>query len=127
MKCPECQNTFALTWIRYFRSPMGRLSCPNCGVQLALKHRWFYWPAMAFSGVVLCLPLAWLGYRLTDSIVVTMAAATIGWLISGLPADRWLEERFAVLKPLHKRGTPPEEMPMGPETRAEEEPKEESV
>jgi hypothetical protein len=103
------------------------MSCPGCGERLALKHRWFYWPAMVFGGTVLCLPLAWLGYRLTDSIVVTMSAATIGWLISGLPTDRWLEDRFAILKSLDNRGTPPKESPAEPKAAVDEEPEKEQV
>ena len=98
MKCPECGETFALTWARYFRAPLGRLSCPDCGARLAFGHRWFYWPGMALGGAVMCAPLAWLGYRFTGSIVVTLACAALGWAVSGLPADWWLESRFAVLR-----------------------------
>jgi hypothetical protein len=106
---------------------MGRMSCPSCGVRLAMKHRWFYWPAMVLSGIVLCVPLSLLAYRLTDSMVVTMLAATIGWILSGLPADKYLEANFAILKVAGKATISPDDAPPEPEEAAAEEPKEENV
>ena len=129
MKCPECKETIALTWSRYFRSPLGRMACPSCGVRLVLKHRWFYWPAMALSGILLCFPLSVLAYRLTGSMFVTMTAAATGWMISGLPADKYLEAHFAVLKPLGNKTAPANTAPTEPKSAAEtdSEPEEEQA
>jgi hypothetical protein len=82
---------------------------------------------MAFGGTLLCLPLAVLGYRLTGSMIVTMAAAAAGWMLSGLPADKYLEGHFAVLKPMGKAKTPPKETPPEPKEGGEEELKEEQA
>ncbi len=128
MKCPECQTVFPLTWTRYFRAPWGRMDCPSCGVRLALKHRWFYWPAMALGGILLCFPLSVLAYRLTGSLVVTLVAAASGWILSGVPADLWLEERFAILRPVARAKTgvgktlpaPGENHPKEPEKEQEQ-------
>ena len=98
MKCPECEDSFPFTWARYLRAPLGRTNCPSCGARLALKHRWFYWPAMVLGGALLGAPLGVLGYYLTGSVIVTIVAAGVGWLLSGVPADWYLESRFSIPK-----------------------------
>lgn len=127
MKCPECEESFPFTWARYMRAPLGRTSCPSCGARLVLKHRWFYWPAMVLGGALLCAPLAVLGYRLTGSMVVTMLAAGIGWLLSGVPADYYLEARFSLLKPVGKAKIKSGETDPEQEESVAEEPQEENA
>jgi DNA-directed RNA polymerase subunit RPC12/RpoP len=102
MKCPECKDRFALTWLRYAKAPLGRISCPSCGARLVLKHRWFYWPAMLLGCALVCTAFLALGDRLTGSIVVTVLGATLGGLSLVLPADKYLEAHFSVLAPVSK-------------------------
>ncbi len=115
MKCPECQNVFPLTWVRYFGAPTGRMSCPNCDARLVGKHRWSYYPALVSAWLLLFAPIALLGFRFDDSMVMMMATATVSWLLV-LPFDRYMDDRFAVLNPMDKEEAPTNRAPFEPET-----------
>lgn len=96
MKCPQCNNDFPLTWRRYFKAALGRISCPSCHGKLVNTHRWFYWPLMIVGCCILGIPLAILGAK------HGVAGVLAGWLIGafgvGIPFDRFLEMRFSVLR-----------------------------
>ncbi len=96
MKCPQCDNDFLLTWKRYIKAPLGRVSCPSCYAKLVVTHRWFYWPLMILGCCILSIPLAIFGAR------YGVAGALTGWAIGafvvGIPFDRFLEIRFSVLR-----------------------------
>jgi hypothetical protein len=72
------------------------MSCPSCNAGLVIKHRWFYWPLMILGCCILSVPLAILGAK------YGVAGAAMGFLIGafgvGLPFDRFLENRFSVLR-----------------------------
>jgi hypothetical protein len=94
MRCPQCDSDFPLTWKRYIKAPLGRISCPSCNEKLVTTHRWFYWPLMVLGCCILGIPLAILGAK------YGIAGALTGWFIGafgvGLPFDRFLESRFSV-------------------------------
>jgi hypothetical protein len=96
MKCPQCDNDFLLTWSRYIKAPLGRVSCPSCHAKLVCTHRWFYWPLMILGCCILGIPLAILGAN------YGVAGLLTGWFIGafcvGIPFDRFLEIRFSVLR-----------------------------
>ena len=127
MRCPECEDSFPFTWVRYMRAPLGRTCCPFCDARLVLKHRWFYWPAMVLGGALVCAAFFALGNSLTGSIVVTMAFTFLGGLLCVLPADKYLETHFSVLMPVGKRKSPAAEVPPVPEESNIQEPEEEQA
>ncbi|HUL29949.1 MAG TPA: hypothetical protein VLZ03_05790 [Thermodesulfobacteriota bacterium] len=95
MKCPQCDHDILLTWKRYTKTPLGRMSCPSCHAKLVCTHRWFYWPLMILGCCILGVPLAILGAK------YGVTGAMVGWFIGafgfGIPFDRFLEMRFSVL------------------------------
>ena len=95
------------------------MSCPNCGARLVGKHRWFYYPALVSAWMLLFVPIALLGFRLNNSMVMMMATATISWLLV-LPFDRYMDDRFAVLDPVDKKDASANGAPSKPETAVEE-------
>ncbi len=96
MKCPQCNNDFSLGWKQYIKAPLGRIPCPSCHAKLVSTHRWFYWPLMILGSCILGIPLAILGANFG------LAGTLTGWLIGafgfGVPFDRFLENRFSVLR-----------------------------
>jgi hypothetical protein len=97
MKCPYCSGDFLLTWERYGKAPFGRLMCPLCHTRLAGKHHWFYWPLMLLGCCTAGIPLAYLGiakYGFTGGL----AGWIIGAMLSGIPFDKYLENKFSVLE-----------------------------
>ena len=92
-----CDHEFSLTWTRYFKTPFGRMDCPSCRKKLVVTHRWFYWPLMLIGVCILGIPLAVCGSKFG------IGGTSVGWFIGGfsggIPFDRFLEERFSVLKP----------------------------
>lgn len=106
MKCPECSTEFALTWRRYFTAPAGKFSCPACGITLKGKHRWWYWPLMVLGCFALGVPVACIVAKLFG-----FWAGVGGWMagafISGLPVDRFLEDRFSILQAQHSPANRP--------------------
>jgi hypothetical protein len=95
------------------------MSCPDCGARLVGRHRWFYYPALVSAWLLLFVPIALLGFRFDDSMVMMMATATVSWLLV-LPFDRYLDDRFAVLTPMVKEEAPTNKAPSEPETDVEE-------
>ncbi len=77
---------------------------------------------MVAGGSLLCFPLSVLGYRMTGSTTVTMVAATVGWMLSGVPIDRYLESRFSVLKLVGSAKAPSNDAPPAPEEADAQEP-----
>jgi len=72
------------------------MDCPSCHTKLIATHRWFYWPLVVLGHCVLGVPLAILGSKFGH------AGTLIGWIIGassiGIPFDRFLDNKFAVLK-----------------------------
>ncbi len=97
MKCPQCNNDFTLTWKRYLKTPLGRLTCPLCQTKLTGGHRWFYWPFLFLVSAVVGVPLAILGGSRYDLVGIVT-----GWILGAtvivIPFDKFLEGKFAVLK-----------------------------
>ena len=101
MECPSCNRDFDMTWRLYVRNVRGRFACPLCGARLRGRHNKFYWLGLAIFlvlelGVGLLLMLA-LGTG------IGIAATVLVMLAVGLPLDKYLESRFAVLR-LDQRG-----------------------
>ena len=104
MICPYCNHSFPLTWARYFRSPLGKHDCPECGAVSRLN-----WPPSYFAFAI----LVWVAYVtaslfLTQSFTPTerrhplgapyfLAIYLIGCVII-VPLDRWYDERFRKLE-----------------------------
>jgi hypothetical protein len=79
-------------------APSGRFLCPSCGVRLVGKHRWFYWPLLVVGCCIMGGPLSLAGAYLCG-LTGALIGGTTGCIMSGIPFDRYLEERFSVLKP----------------------------
>lgn len=96
MKCSNCNHVFPLTWKRYFRAPFGRLRCPSCSAKLVGRHRWFYWPLVAFGACIGGFPLAYLCSSRVEH------GAFMGWIVgsilSGIPIDKYLESKFGIVR-----------------------------
>ena len=96
MKCPKCSADFPLTWRLYLKAPFGKFPYPCCKTALAGKHRWWYWPLMALGCCAFGVPFAYIaGTRFGWQ--VGLVAWVIGCLLSGMPFDKYLENRFAIL------------------------------
>jgi len=104
MKCPQCQDEFALTWTIYFKAPFGRFACPLCGTRLIGRHRWFYWPLVVAGACAGAIPLGYLGYCVAGGAAIAGIGAGIGGYLTGVPFDKWLESKFCILT-IAPRGT----------------------
>jgi hypothetical protein len=82
--------------MRYLKAPMGRFPCPLCGVPIVGYHRWFYWVWVGCL-VAVGATLVFLGL-----VSMGIAGGGIAWAIVlaiALPVDKYLEARFAVMRP----------------------------
>jgi hypothetical protein len=96
MKCPGCSADFPLTWRRYLTAPFGKFPCPCCKAGLAGRHHWWYWPLLVLGCCIFGVPFAYVAgthFGWQSGI----AAWIVGGLISGIPFDKYLESRFAIL------------------------------
>jgi len=97
MKCPECKNIIIVTWPLYFKNPFGPKYCPNCNVSISCHHRWFYWPLLFLSFLPGGIPLSILVSYIfgNEGIIIVFI---IGGLTSALPIDKYLEQKFGIVK-----------------------------
>lgn len=89
MRCPQCNNDFALTWMRYIKAPFGRFVCPSCRTPLKGKHRWFYFPMAVLGVCILGVPFG---------LLFGIPGWIVGASLSGFPFDLMLEKKFLTLE-----------------------------
>ena len=114
LRCPYCEHDFRLTWKRYWKSPFGTHTCPECGGKSKLSTGPGYWlvylPALAIS------PLAVVVLAIIVSSIVAGPEQTRKWLFTphGIeialagsilipllvfpPLDRMINTRFRKLR-----------------------------
>jgi hypothetical protein len=86
MKCCVCEENIHLTWNLYFRSLLGRLSCPDCGVVHRLKRGGRnYWLSIAvlYAGLAFVFSPFMIGVYLYLDLVIFDCGCTPGWLEPG--------------------------------------------
>ena len=96
MKCPGCSANFPLTWRRYVTAPSGKYRCPVCGASLRIQHQWWHRPLLSLGCCAFGVPAA----LIVGSYFGSWAgkgAWILGGLISGIPFDKFLESRYAIL------------------------------
>lgn len=109
MKCPYCEQSFALTWKRYFSSPLGKHRCPHCQQQSRLNHSSTYYTAI----LLLLIVLLGLG-ALIPMVYLEVSAFRFysrgynwawgyGVMVIFLVLDRLFDERLRVLEKLPQR------------------------
>lgn len=96
MKCPACSAEFRLTWRRYLTAPSGHFPCPGCQRPLVGRHRWWYWPLLVLGCCACGVPCAIL-VGIHFGRAAALGAWIVGGLISGMPFDKYLENRFTAL------------------------------
>ncbi len=96
MDCPRCNEAFHLTWGRYLKAPTGKFSCPACGGVLKGRRPWYYWPLMLAGCCFTGVPLGLLGLLYFDA-TGAIAGWALGALISGVPIDKYLEDKLGRL------------------------------
>ena len=96
MKCPQCSAEFRLTWPIYIKAPFGKFTCPSCGTALAAAHHWWYWPLITLGCYALPIPAGILVAN-HSGFAAGVVVAGIGVAAVGLPFDKFLESRFAIL------------------------------
>jgi hypothetical protein len=97
MKCPYCNHEFPLTWKRYWLSPAGRHVCPGCHQPSRFRITAMSWLrnliAIGIGGIPAGLILHfWLGGRWW------FAGWILGGLLTGVPIDKFMDERFRKLE-----------------------------
>ena len=60
MNCPSCEKENALTWRVYFKYPLGRYVCFQCGTKYKLvRPLWYYcWLLSAYAAFIFLTVLA---------------------------------------------------------------------
>src|SRR5215471_1752109 len=100
MKCPYCNHTFALTWQRYFTSPMGRHTCPSCTKLSQIKRSFLQLSLTAVICWGFAIPFGIFFYHWLGGFW-TILGILLGSLI-GMPCDKILDEKFRGLEPIKK-------------------------
>src|ERR1039457_4505761 len=97
MKCPHCNHEFPLTWKRYWQSPTGRHVCPSCLQQSRFRLTVVSWLRMfvgiSFGGI----PFGWL-FHIWFGGQWWLAGWTLGGLLTGIPIDKYIDERLRKLE-----------------------------
>ena len=102
MRCPYCDKTFPLTWRRYWSSPTGRHTCPDCGKKSRLPLSVSYWALLVLAACVAGVPLAAIAYYWFGGLWV-VAGWAIGGLLSAIPIDKTLlDERYRKLAKIER-------------------------
>jgi hypothetical protein len=96
MTCPYCHHGFPLTWARYFKSPMGKHTCPACNKQSRLK---FFRGVTFFILLLVCLVCSIPGAILADRWFGPRwrGLGVLPSLMIVLPLARWFETRKELL------------------------------
>lgn len=110
MKCPHCNQTFALTWKEYFGEIRGRHNCIACKRRFKLSYSWSYLAIVVLVVVIVAGPATFLAARWTHSRVMAAASGLIVLLVVLLPLDRWLDDRWRKSAPLEPDKNPKAEI-----------------
>lgn len=102
MKCPNCNNTFPLTWSRYFKSPFGKHICPSCHKESVLKFSKMHFLFKAIIIVLLLFFLYLVLLIITSGNIYSFIPALVMSLILALPIDKFHDEKFKKLEPKDK-------------------------
>jgi hypothetical protein len=102
VKCPHCDSDFTLSWRLYFRRTPFRLRCPVCGTVVRFRHRAPYYLITVLYLAPAVLVAMYAAARYFGLAGVTVAGLVVGFGI-GLPVDRYLDSRMAVLELLDEQ------------------------
>ena len=94
MKCPSCNHAYRLTWAEYFKEPRGHHTCPECHERFRLRYSVRYLVLTTLGCVVGAIPPAELASLHVGTLLSTVFGAITGALITGLPIDKMLDDRF---------------------------------
>ena len=104
MTCPHCHHQFPLTWSRYFRSPGGAHTCPQCGKRSQLKLTLSYllvtfiaWLVFAAAAVAILIFFLHKPWREVLTWRRAVAVLILGCVVM-LPVDKFYDERFRRLE-----------------------------
>lgn len=96
MNCPLCDTKIEFSIMRYVKSPIGRIKCPNCSAKLKIKHPWFYWLIMIIASVAMFAIVVSLDDT-DNSGGLTVLIVSLSFLL--IPLDHYLEKKFGKLVP----------------------------
>jgi hypothetical protein len=93
--CPHCQHSFALTWKRYFQSPMANYSCPCCHKSSSLSKLSWQLPFYTLLNFILILPFFFFFIMTAEVLVIFIGFVVI--FIIGLPLDKHIDQNYRQL------------------------------
>lgn len=91
MKCPHCENDVELTWLRYWKAPMGRHICPHCSEHFQMKHSFRYYGTIFVLWIIFGLIPAYVAFDLGASELLALAIYVICGAIFIFPLDRRID------------------------------------
>lgn len=94
MKCPRCQHDFRLNLQGYLRSPLGRHSCPACGIRFKLLLSFSYIAVLFLAWLIGAGVPAVLVYHFSGSILFGALTYLVCGVLFVLPLDLWMDNRW---------------------------------
>jgi hypothetical protein len=97
--CPHCQNSFSLTWRRYWAAPWGNYRCPECREVSYLKANSFWgWLMLMLitilGGILLLISTAYI----FNSLAIGTLFFIIGSFTIGFTTDKWISGHLGQLQ-----------------------------
>jgi len=97
--CPHCQNSFPLTWRRYWAAPWGNYRCPQCREVSYLKANSFWgWLMLMLiaivGGILLLISTAYI----FNSLAIGTLFFIIGSFAIGFTTDKWISGHLGRLQ-----------------------------